>query len=84
MKSFTLYRRDFKDHADDGESMFNVVLRDMGFTDDIDEIDTCEVCVADFNSPDGSGLSSGDIYAYRDDGELHATKYPYHGAVVAE
>ena len=57
MKYFTLYRRDFKDDADDGESMFNSVLLDMGFKGELESVDTCEVSV------------NGDIRFYDDDGD---------------
>ena len=49
MQYITLYRRDFVNHSDDGESMFNEVLRDLKLDSvpgsDINNIDEIQITV---------------------------------------
>ena len=57
MNTITLYRRDFRPHADDGESMFNDVLRDLGLDKvpgtTIEDIEEIELTVDSFVASGG-------------------------------
>ena len=49
MKGITLYRRDFVNHSDNGESMFNDVLSSLKISaDDWDDIDEIDIFVDSF------------------------------------
>ena len=53
MKTITIYRRDFKNHADDGESLFDIVLEQLSIPKDKwENIEEVDLTVSDFDVSD--------------------------------